>query len=70
MWNNVYDVDKRYPAIVVKQKNPDYEYKKTIFIRNRQRSGLNNSVYPKLLLKKHYKLFITLVLFGLGKYPD
>ena len=43
MWNNVYDVDKRHSATVVRRKNQDYKYKKkTIFIRNRRRSELND----------------------------
>ena len=41
--NNFYEVDKRHPATVVKRKNPDYKYKKIIFIQNRQRSGLSEA---------------------------
>ena len=47
---NVYDVDKRHPATVVKQENPDYEYKKQFLSRIGK-----NSDYPKLSIKKNIR---------------
>jgi len=40
---------------VVVQKNPDYEMRQEIFIRNWQRSGLKNPDKPEIFIKNNVK---------------
>ena len=47
MWNNVYDIDKRHPATVVKQENLDYEYKKNNFYMEQAKIQIIQDFYKK-----------------------
>ena len=65
MWNNIYNVDKRHPAAVVKRENLDYEYKKNNFYLEYAKSGFDNPDYPMLSIKKNIRNCLYLQL-----YPD